>query len=410
MDASATAERLALEDIRAAEARIRGLIRETPLLPSGELSRRVGAKVLLKTENLQLTGSFKVRGASNRIALLSEAERAAGVVAASAGNHAQGLAFAARRLGAKATAVMPAQASLAKITAVRQYGADVVHVDGGYDEASREADQLAAREGKTLVHAFDDPEVVAGQGTVGIEIANEAPDLRLVVVPLGGGGLATGTAIAVKSLLPQARVVGVQAEACAPYLASLAAHRPIGARSANTICDGIAVKQPGELTLPLVERWIDEVVTVSDDEVAQAMVLLLERAKLVVEGAGAVSVAALLANKVEPSADGQTCAILSGGNVDASRLVDCIRLGETAAGRRLALATVIPDRPGALAGLLRIVAGQGANVVDVAHIREGVDLHVGETAVRLVLQTKGREHSAQITEAIEAEGFATRPG
>jgi threonine dehydratase len=408
MDASATAERLDLEDIRAAEERIRPLIRETPLLPAGELSRRLGARVLLKAENLQLTGSFKVRGASNRIALLSTAEREAGVVAASAGNHAQGVAFAARRLGTKAIAVMPIEASLAKVAAVRQYGGEVVQVEGAFDEAGRAADELAEREGMTRVHAFDDPSVVAGQGTLGLEIVSQAPDVRLLVVPLGGGGLATGTAIAVKSLIPEVRVVGVQAEGCAPYLASLRAHRPIGARSANTICDGIAVKQPGELTLPLVERWLDDVVTVSDDQVAEAMVMLLERSKLVVEGAGAVAVAALMQGKVSAPGEGSVCAVLSGGNVDASLLAECIRMGETAAGRRIVIFTVVPDRPGALAGLLRVVAERGANVMEVQHLRETTDLHVRETGIQLVLQTNGPEHGRAILDAVKAEGFDAR--
>ncbi|HET8673780.1 MAG TPA: threonine ammonia-lyase [Thermoleophilaceae bacterium] len=399
---------LGLADVRAAAERLAGKARRTPLLPAGELSRRVGARTLLKAENLQLTGSFKVRGALNKLSQLSDAERAAGVVAASAGNHAQGLAFAARELGIAATAVMPDGAPLAKIAAVKQYGGRVVLNEGSYDEARMAADELARRDGMTLVHAFDDPQVVVGQGTVGIEIAEDAPDVRLVVVPLGGGGLATGTAMAVKSLIPDARVVGVQAEACAPYPASLAAHRAIGARSANTICDGIAVKQPGELTLPLVERWIDEVVTVSDDEAAQAMVLLLERSKVVVEGAGAVGVAALMQGKVEAPPEGEVCAVLSGGNVDASLLAECIRLGETAARRRIVLATVVPDRPGALAGLLRIVADHGANVMDVEHLREGMDLHVRETAIQLVLQTNGPEHDQEILTAVQAEGFAVR--
>jgi threonine dehydratase len=258
------------------------------------------------------------------------------------------------------------------------------------------------------VHAFDDPQVVAGQGTAGLEIVEDGPNVRLIVVPLGGGGLATGIAMAVKSLLPDVRVVGVQAEACAPYPASIAAHRPIGARSANTICDGIAIKQPGELTLPLVERWIDQVVTVSDDEAAVAMVLLLERSKLVVEGAGAVAVAALMHGKVEPPSEGEVCAVLSGGNVDASLLAECIRLGETAAGRRIVLTTVVPDRPGALAGLLRLVAERSANVVDVEHLREGMDLHVGETAIQLVLQTFGPEHDREILDAVNAEGFPVK--
>jgi threonine dehydratase len=408
VDPSATAERLALEDIRAAEDRIRDLVRHTPLLPAGELSRRVGAPVLLKAENLQLTGSFKVRGASNKIALLSDAERAAGVVCASAGNHAQGVSFAARRLGASATAVMPLEAPLAKVAAVRRYGGQVVQVEGAFDEASRAAKELASRERMTHVHAFDDPAVVAGQGTLGLEIAADAPDLKMAVIPLGGGGLATGAAIALKSLIPGIRVVAVQAEGCAPYIASLAAHRPIGARSANTICDGIAVKEPGELTLPLVERWVDEVVTVSDDQVAEAMVLLLERTKLVVEGAGAVAVAALMQGKVDVPSEGPVCAVLSGGNVDASLLAECIRLGETAAGRRIVIFTVVPDRPGALARLLRVVAEHGANVVEVTHLREGMDLHVRETAIQLVLQTNGAEHNSEILAAVEAEGFEAR--
>jgi threonine dehydratase len=228
-------------------------------------------------------------------------------------------------------------------------------------------------------------------------------------VPLGGGGLASGVAIAVKSRISNVRVIGVQAEACSPYVDSIAAHRPIGARDTTTICDGIAVKRPGTLTLPLVERYLDGIATVSDDEVAQAMVLLLERSKLVVEGAGAVGVAALLAGKIDPVGDGEVCVVLSGGNVDATRLAECIRLGETAAVRRIVIWTVVPDRPGALAALLRVVAEHGANVVDVTHIREGVELHVRETAIQLVLQTSGKEHSNRILDAIRAEGFSARP-
>ncbi len=396
------------EDAERAAAAISGLVRDTPTLPSGELSRRVGVPVVLKAESLQLTGSFKIRGASYKLSRLTDDERAAGVVAASAGNHAQAVALAASRLGVAATFCMPAGAALAKVAAVRQYGGEVRFVEGSYDEAGEAARELAARERRTLIHAFDDPDVIAGQATVGLEIAREVPDLRLVVVPLGGGGLASGVAMAVKSLRHDVRVVGVQAEACAPYPSSLAARRPVGARSARTIADGIAVKRPGELTLPLVESFVDEVVTVSDDEIAQAMVLLLERSKLVVEGAGAAGVAALMHEHVKPPEHGAVCAILSGGNVDASLLAECIRLGETAAGRRIVLATVVPDRPGALAGLLRVVADRGANVVDVEHLRDGVDLHVRETAIQLVLQTDGREHNEEILDAVQAEGFAVR--
>jgi threonine dehydratase len=291
---------------------------------------------------------------------------------------------------------------------VRQYGGEVRLHGGNYDDAHAEADRIAESEGLTPVPAFDAAEVVAGQGSVGLELARQAPDVRLVVVPLGGGGLISGVALAASELLPDARVVGVQAEACAPYIDSLAAHKPIGARSANTICDGIAVKRPGDFTLPIVERYVDEVVTVSDDEVAEAMVLLLERSKLVVEGAGAVAVAALMQGRVTVPDKGAVCAVLSGGNVDASLLSECIRLGETAAGRRVVLSTVVPDRPGALAGLLRVVAEHGGNVVDVEHLRDGIDLHVRETAIKLVLQTRGHEASREIVDAAVAEGFAVR--
>jgi threonine dehydratase len=401
-------EAVSAADIEDAARLIAGKVRETPILPAGELSRRVGAQVVLKSENLQLTGSFKARGATNMIGRLPAEALRAGVVAASAGNHAQAVACAARDVGARAVLVMPEQAPVSKVAAVRQYGGEVRLHGGNYDDAHAGAARLVEAEGLTAVHAFDDAEVVAGQGTVGLEIARQAPDVKLVVVPLGGGGLASGIGVAVAEWLPGARVVGVQAEACAPYIDSLAAHRPIGARSANTICDGIAVKRPGDFTLPLVERYVDEVVTVSDDEVAEAMVMLLERTKQVVEGAGAVAVAALMQGRVAPPADGQVCAVLSGGNVDASLLYECIRLGETAAGRRMVLSTIVPDRPGALSGLLQVVAEHGGNVVDVEHLRDGIDLHVGETAINLVLQTRGPQDSQAILDAVREHGFAVR--
>jgi threonine dehydratase len=398
-------EAVSARDVEDAARLIAGKVRETPVLPAGELSRRVGATVVVKAENLQLTGSFKARGATNMIGRLPKEALRAGVVAASAGNHAQAVACAARDAGARAVLVMPEEAPVSKVAAVRQYGGEVRLHGGNYDDAHDEAARLVEAEGLTAVHAFDQAEVVAGQGTVGLEIARQAPEVRLVVVPLGGGGLASGIGLAVAEWLPGARVVGVQAEACAPYIDSLAAHRPIGARSANTICDGIAVKRPGDFTLPLVERYVDEVVTVSDDEVAEAMVMLLERTKLVVEGAGAVAVAALMQGRVPAPAQGQVCAVLSGGNVDASLLSECIRLGETSAGRRIVLSTIVPDRPGALSGLLRVVAEHGGNVVDVEHLRDGVDLHVRETAINLVLQTRGPEASQEILDAVSAEGF-----
>src|SRR5581483_2642196 len=288
VDVSDQAIELGLPDIQAAAARIAEDVRGTPVLPAPELSRRVGATVTLKAECLQVTGSFKVRGAFNAMRQIPAERLRRGVVAASAGNHGQAVALAASRLGTRADIFIPAEAPLAKVTAIRGYGGEIHAIEGAYDEAADSARAFAEAEDRELIAPFDDPRIVAGQGTVGLELAEQAPATRQVLVPLGGGGLAAGVAIAVKSQLAGAEVVGVQAEACAPYLESLRAHRPIGARSANTICDGIAVKRPGELTLPLVERWLDRVVTVGDDEVAQAMVLLLDGSKLVVEGAGAV--------------------------------------------------------------------------------------------------------------------------
>lgn len=368
-------------DVADAAAQLDGRVRETPLLPAGELSRRVGARVLLKAESLQLTGSFKVRGALHTVA------QGARVVAASAGNHAQAVAYAAREGGGDAVLVMPEGAPVAKVAAVRRYGGDVRLVEGGFEDAVEGAARVVEEEGRTLIPPFDHPAVVAGQGTVGLEIARRAPDTRLIVVPLGGGGLISGIAIA----CPEARVVGVRCQ-----------------NLANTICDGIAVKKPGAVTGPLLERHVDEIVTVTDDEVAEAMVLLLERSKLVVEGAGAVGVAALLHGRVSPAAEGDTCAVLSGGNVDASLLAECIRMGETAAGRRMVLSTTVPDRPGALSALLALVAEHGANVMDVEHLREGIDLHVRETAIQLVIQTRGREHGDEILRAVGDAGFSVR--
>ena len=383
---------------RAAEA-VADIARETPVLPAKRLSRQVGGELWLKLENLQVTGSFKVRGAINRLSQMTPEEREAGVIAASAGNHAQAVAWAARKLGTHATLFMPAEAPLAKIAAVREYGGDVRLVNGALEEAFEAARAEAAESGGTFVHAFDDPAVIAGQGTVGLELLRQVPNIRCAIVPIGGGGLISGIATALRAAQPGVRVVGVQSDAIAPYAGVEPAAAP------STICDGIAVKHPGEITRPLVEALVDEIVTVSDDETAQAMVHLLERSKQVVEGAGAVGVAALMHGRVKPTEDGATVVVLSGGNVDATLLVEAIRLGETAAGRRLILSTKIPDRPGGLATLLSLVAKVGANVIDVEHVRDGMDLHVRETAVQLVLQTRGPDHDEQILEEVRAAGY-----
>jgi threonine dehydratase len=384
--------------VRAARA-VAGVARETPVLPAKRLARQVGGELWLKLENLQVTGSFKVRGAVNRLSALTDAEREAGVLAASAGNHAQAVAWAARRFGINATLFMPAEAPLAKIAAVREYGGEVRLVDGILEHAFAAARAHAEETGGTFVHAYDDPLVIAGQGTVGLELLRQVPHISMVVVPVGGGGLISGVAIALREANPGVRVVGVQSEAVAPYAGIEPAATP------STICDGIAVKHPGEITRPLVERLVDDIVTVSDDETAQAMVHLVERSKQVVEGAGAVGVAAVMQGRVKPADEGATVIVLSGGNVDATLLVEAIRLGETAAGRRMILATKIPDRPGGLATLLGLVAKVGANVIDVEHLRDGMDLHVRETAVQLVLQTRGPEHDKQILETVRAAGY-----
>src|SRR3954451_7973378 len=391
-------------DVDQAAQAVSQYARETPVLPARRLSRQTGSSVFLKLENVQVTGSFKVRGAVNRLSALSDDERARGVVAASAGNHAQAVAWSARSLGTSATLFMPADAPLAKIAAVREYGGVVELVDGVLEDAFVAARAAAEESGRPFVHAYDDPLVIAGQGTVGLEILEQVPDVAKVIVPVGGGGLISGIALAARAARSDVQIVGVQSEAVAPYAGVEASGR------ASTICDGIAVKRPGEVTKPLVDELVDEVVTVSDDQAAQAMVFLLERSKQVVEGAGAVGVAALMQRRVKPAERGATVAVLSGGNVDATLLVEAILLGETAAGRRMILATKIPDRPGGLATLLGLVADIGANVIDVEHLRDGMDLHVRETAVQLVLQTRGPDHAEQILEAVRAAGYEPEPG
>ena len=394
-------------DVARARVAVCDVARRTPMLESEALSERCGARVLLKAENLQRTGSFKLRGTLNKLASLA-AGCESGVVAGSAGNHAWALAYAAQARGVPCEVFMPAQAPLAKIEGCAALGA-LVHLGGDSLEDCFAAASARAHEGGlAFVHPFDDPDVVAGQGTLGLELLEDVEDLAKVVVPVGGGGLASGVAIAVKSARPGVEVVGVQAEACAPFADSLRRGEPVTVSSTLSIADGIAVKRPGELTLALVAHWLDDVVAVGEDEIAEAMVLLMERSKLVVEGAGAVGVAALLEGLVAPARRGTTVVVLSGGNVDAGLLAAVTRRHETQVGRRLVLFTRVPDRPGALAGLLACVAGAGANLVEVQHVREGVDLHVRETAVQLVLETRGREHAQQVLTAVADHGYVAR--
>jgi threonine dehydratase len=364
----------------------------------------VGAEVVLKAENLQRTGSFKIRGALAKLAALGD-RAAPGVVTASAGNHGQAVAYAAAVRGVPCEVFMPEQAALAKVEAAQARGA-TVHLVGQAIEDSLEAAHLRANASNmAFVHPFDDPDVVAGQGGVALELMEDLEEIATVIVPVGGGGLISGMAIALKTQRPEIRVIGVQVSSCAPFPASIRSGRATAVESSLTIADGIAVKRPGELTLPLVKQWTDDVVVVDEDDIAEAIVFLLERAKLVVEGAGAVGVAAMLTGRVDLTDAGVVAVVLSGGNVDAGLLADIVRRHESQVGRRLVLLARITDRPGNLARLLSLVAEQRANLLDVVHLREGLDLHVRETAVQLVLETRGPRHAEQVTEAVRSAGY-----
>ena len=388
-----------LSDLTAARERLDGIARVTPVLTSGTLGGLTGRTVLLKAENLQVTGAFKLRGAYNTIAQLSDAERAAGVVTASAGNHGQAVAWAARQAGIAATIFVPENAPMAKVDAARGYGATVMLGGEGFDEAVEAARIHMEATGSTFVHAFDDPRVIAGQGTLGLELAEQLPPgPGTVVLPVGGGGLASGVAIGLRELRPELSLIGVQAAACAPFAGRL----PAG----TTIADGIAVKVPAELTRSILADLLDDVVVVADDAISQAIVLLLERSKLVVEGAGAAPVAALLQGLVP--GNGQVCTVLAGGNIDATTLVAVTRFGLTSSGRYLVVAITIPDRPGQLARIVDAVAAQRANVLSVTHHREGRTIGVTETEAELTLEMRDEGHSQALIAALTEEGFAVR--
>ncbi len=391
------------EDVLAARATLQSVIRQTPVLESSALSALVSGPVYVKCENLQRGGSFKVRGAYLRIARLAAAERARGVVAASAGNHAQGVALAAAALGAKATVVMPVAAPLPKVAATRSYGADVVLHGASVEDALARARELAAETGSVFIHPFDHLDVITGQGTVGLEIAEQCPQVATIVVPVGGGGLAAGIAVAVSGVLPAVRLVGVQAEAVAPMPASIAAGRPVSVTPAATMADGIAVARPGELTTSVLANAGAEIVTVSEENLSRGLLLCLERAKQVVEPAGAAGVAAVLEHPTlfQPP----VVIVLSGGNIDPLLLSKVLRHGLSAAGRFLAFRCKLPDRPGALATLLMELAALGANVVDVVHERVTADLRVDEAEVSLHLETRGPEHTDSVISQLRKAGY-----
>jgi threonine dehydratase len=399
----ATMELVGVDRIRTARELLTGVVRRTPMEHSRVLEQRFGGAVHLKCENLQRAGSFKIRGAYVRIHGLTEEERAAGVVAASAGNHAQGVALAAELLGTRATVFMPSGAPLPKLAATRGYGAEVHLVGHVLEDALVEATAFARRTGAVFIHPFDHPDVVAGQGTVGLEILEQLPDVRTILVATGGGGLVAGVAAAVKAEHPDIQVVGVQAEQAAAWPSSLAAGCPVRLASMNTMADGIAVGEPGAVTFAHVSKLVDDVVTVSEESLSRALLLCLERAKLVVEPAGAAAVAAVLDNPGRFPAP--VCAVLSGGNVDPLLLLHVIHHGMGAAGRHLSLRVVIPDRPGSLAALLSCVGELGANVVDVSHSRYGRAVALGEVGVALSLETRGSDHCAQVLRSLREAGY-----
>ncbi|MGK5629079.1 threonine ammonia-lyase [Streptomyces sp. URMC 123] len=392
-----------LDDVRAAQKILTGVARTTAMEGSRHLTQLVGSPVHLKCENLQRTGSFKVRGAYVRIAGLTADERAAGVVAASAGNHAQGVALAASLLGVRSTVFMPVAAPLPKVAATREYGAEVRLYGQVVDETLRAAQEYARETGAVFIHPFDHADVVAGQGTVGLEILEQCPEARTLVVGIGGGGLIAGIAVAVKALRPDIRVVGVQAEGAAAYPPSLAAGRPVALPDPVTMADGIKVGRPGDVPFGLVRALVDEVRTVSEDALSSALLLCLERAKLVVEPAGASPVAALLA---EPGAfEGPVVAVLSGGNVDPLLLQRTLRHGMAAAGRYLSLRLRLTDRPGALATLLGVLSSADANVLDISHVRTDPRLGLTEAEVELHLETKGHDHCEEVAGALREAGY-----
>ena len=392
------------DDVVAARKLLRDVISETPMLHSWVLSEVAGGPVYLKCENLQRTGSFKVRGAYVRIARLSDAERARGVVAASAGNHAQGVAFAASLLSCAATVVMPEGAPLPKVEATRSYGARVVLHGTCVEDAVSEACAYAEKTGAVFIHPYDHPDVVAGQGTLGFEVVEQCPQVRTVIVPVGGGGLAAGVAVAIKDLDPAVGIVGVQAEAVAPYPASLAAGHPVPVRAGPTMADGIAVSRPGDIPFGILSELAERVVTVSEESLSRGLLLCLERAKQVVEPAGAAGVAALLEHSrdfVPPAV-----VVLSGGNIDPLLLSKLLRHGLAAAGRYLAFRCRLPDHPGSLAKLLGDLADLGANVLEVGHERLAPRLHVDEAEVVLVVETRGPAHCEEVIGELHSAGYS----
>jgi threonine dehydratase len=395
---------IGLADVLAARERVNGAIYYSPCPHSQMLSRLTGQQVYLKLENLQMTGSFKERGALNRIAMLTPEQAAKGVVAASAGNHAQGVAYHATKRGIRSLIVMPLATPLVKVTATRGFGAEVVLFGANYDEACEEATRLCAAEGMTFIHPFDDAAVMAGQGTIGLELLEQVPRLEAVVVPIGGGGLIGGVACAIKESKPEVKVIGVQTARLPSMLAAIEMHRPVTVDPATTIADGIAVRRAGDVTLPMVERYVDEIVTVEEDEIASAILMLLEREKTLAEGAGAAALAALLQKKTSLNG-AHTAVMVCGGNIDVTLLSRIIERGLVQDGRLIRLRIHLLDKPGALAELTRLIANHRANIVDTLHNRAYYGVNLGDTVIDITMETRGREQVEELLAALTAEGY-----
>ena len=395
---------VSLTSIQAARARIGEAIHVSPCQLSHHLSELTGLPLHLKLENLQRTGSFKERGALNKLLTLSEAERKRGVIAASAGNHAQGVAFHATSRGIRAQIVMPLATPLVKIAATRKYGAEVILHGASYDEACEEALRLRIEQGSTFVHPFDDPDVISGQGTIGLELLEQVPDLEAVVVPIGGGGLIGGIACALKETNPKIRVVGVEPEGLPSMLRACEAGKPVTIAPEATIADGIAVRRAGDLTLPLVSRYVDEIVTVDDEEIASAILLLLEQEKTLAEGAGAAALAAVVQAKTNLRRR-RTAVLVCGGNIDVTLLAKIIERGLVKDGRLLRIRVYLQDRPGALLALTEILARERANIVETVHNRAYYGVSLGETVIDVTLETRGSSHITAISHALREDGF-----
>jgi threonine dehydratase len=404
MTGTSTTSEVTLAAVQQARERIRGFIYNSPCRESVDLSQMTGLECFLKLDNVQRTGAFKERGALNRILTLSDDEKRRGVVAASAGNHAQAVAYHACARGIKAQIVMPLMTPLVKVAATKGFGADVVLHGANYDEAYSFAVESCAEQGMLFLHPFDDAEVINGQGSIGLELLEQVPDLQAVVVPIGGGGLISGVACAIKKTNPQIRVIGVQTERLPSMLRATEAGHPVTIPASATVADGIAVRRAGDVTLPLVQRYVDEIVTVDEEEIANAILVLLEKEKTLAEGAGAVAVASLLQHKTSLR-DQRTAALVCGGNIDVSLLAKIIERGLAKDGRRLRLRIHLTDRPGALHQLTRIIADLRANIVETQYDRTYYGVNLGDTAIDLSMETRGQEHIRQILNALTSAEY-----